>query len=287
MAFYPNSSTPGLTIFPAFATNFVTIQPDSVFKTTLEGLCSQTLNVVGNYTDLVQGGPFTSNFSGLGLSRARLSANPYYTNLGVYTSSVKNIKGGLGLLTLEYRGLDPVYGNTPPGPIYSLDRSTNNEPIQTHIKWTTDIAGTPAAPLNGSKWVNEGSAGNLRLFNPNISGVPDAGFNANFASFYGWVANSNVNSGNVSGFSSFAGTTDYLLAGQTWTSTYVSLSPPTSTDLNNVGYISTPTGSPPTPVGYKWLYLGVRYTDQAGVYRIDKSWRMFLDNNASEIIYTP
>ena len=284
MPFYPNSSTAGIKCFPAFSTNAVTIQPDSVFKTTLEGLCSQTLNVVGNYTDLISGGPFTSNFSGLTLSRARLSSNPYYANLLLFTSSVKNLKGGLGLLSLEYRGLDPVYGNTAPGPIYSLDRSTNNEPIQTHPKWITQIAGTADAPTNGSKWVSTDASGSF--YNPNISGSPDTGFNANSAVFFGWIQNVNV-TGNVALFSSFAGTTDYLLAGQTWTATYVSLSEPSSSDLAGVGYVAVPDGSPPTPAGYKWLYLGVRYTDQAGVFRIDKSWRMFQDNNASEITYTP
>lgn len=284
MAFYPNSSTPGIKIFPGFSTNSVSIQPDSVFKTTLEGLCSQTLNVVGNYVDLINGGPFTSTQSGLTLNRARLTTNPYYSNLLLYTSQVKNIKGGLGLMQLEYRGLDPVFGNTPPGPIYSLDRSTNNEPIQTHPKWISAIAGTAGAPLNGSKWISTDASGSF--FNPNTTGVPDSSFNANSAVFFGWIQNVNV-SGNVAIFSSFAGTTDYLAAGQTWTSTYVSLSAPTGTDLSGVGTIQIPDGSPPTPTGYVWLYLGLRYTDQAGVFRIDKSWRMFQNNNASQITYTP
>lgn len=279
---FPNV-TPGCITFPQIATNAVVIQPDSVFKSTLEGLASQTLNVFGNYNDLIGGGPFTSVGSGLTLSRAPYSANPYFANLGLFSDEVKNIKGGMGMLKLEYRGLDPKY-TMPPAPVYSLDRSTNNEPIQTHPKFISEIGGTPTTPLNGAKYVSVDASGTY--YNPNTTGVPDTNFNANSATFFGWIANVNV-AGNVNTFSSFAGTEDYLMAGQTWTSTYVSLSAPISTDIDGVGYIAIPDGSPPTPAGYVWLYLGLRYTVQGLVWRIDKTWRMFQDNNASEIIYTP
>ena len=279
---YPNT-TAGCITYPQIQTNYVVIQPTSVFKSTLEGLCSQTLTVIGNFNDLISAGPWTSVGSGLTLSRVPYSANPYYSNLGLYDSEVKNYKGGMGQCVLEYRGLDPKY-SSPPSPVYSLDRSTSNEPIQTHPKWISAIGGTPSSPLNGAIYVSYQSNA-TPAFNPNTSGVADAGFAPNNATFYKWTANVNV-SGSVSGFSSFAGVSDYLFAGQTWTATYVSLSAPTSSDLAGVGYIATPTGSPPTPTGYKWIYLGCRYTNQAGVYRIDKSWKMFLDSNVAEIIYT-
>lgn len=292
---FPNV-TSGCITAPQLQINYVVLKPDSIFKTTFEGLCAQTLNIFGNYNDLVTGGPFTTVGSALTISRARNSANPYFTNLLMYNSQVKNAKGGMGWCSLEYRGLDPVY-MIPPTPIYSLDRSTSNEPIQTHPKWSIasaggspgPIAGTPTNPVNGALFRSVQPNGSF-AYNPNVSGMADTGFSANTAQFAGWISNSVINVGlgnsNITG-GSFTGTDDYLLAGQTWTATYVSLSAPTSSDIAGVGFIATPLGSPPTPAGFSWIYLGCRYTDQAGVFRIDKSWRMFPTNGASQIIYTP
>lgn len=288
--------TAGCITFPQVPLTFVVARPDVVFKTTPEGLCAQTQSFFGNMQDLIGASNLTIVGTSLTVNRGFQSPNPIFTNLGVYTSTVKNMKGGMGSLQIEYRGLDPSF-TVPPGAIYSLDRSTSNEPIQTHPKWSMasagaipgPIAGLPNAPVNGAIFRTP-LAGGGYAYNPNITGNADPGFSPNTAVFYGWASGSNVTSGTGNSNAptgSFVGTEDFLLAGQVWTATYVSLSAPTSTDTDGVGFIGTPLGSPPTPSGYIWIYLGIRYTNQAGVFRIDKSWRLFQNNTASQIIYTP
>jgi hypothetical protein len=162
----------------------------------------------------------------------------------------------MGTLTVESRGLN----GDAPSAIYSLERATSNEPLSTHPKWITAIAGTPAAPLHGAKFVDA---------NGNISADSTA-------TFAGW-----------SNDSIFIGIDDYLCAGSTWSSSYVDTDPP---DLTGVGQIATPDGPYPTePDGYFWFYAGASMSEQGGVYRIQKTWRLSggVNSSASAILYNP
>ncbi|MEI9998779.1 MAG: hypothetical protein WDO13_06210 [Verrucomicrobiota bacterium] len=232
------------------------------FQNSYEGLARHTLRILGNRADIFGTGPWTTQGSGLTISPATRSVDPYFPNLGLFGVQVSNARGGYAYADLEYRGLSPVYGGSPPGPIYSLDRSTSNEPIQTHPKWKTAIAGTPGSPLNCAVFYDS----QHNAWNPNGNGVADPNFSNTTAAFYGWGYYSNGSP------SIFAGVDDYLVAGQTWTATYVTFSPP---DFDGVGLIDTPDGSPDTPSGFVWIYIGGRFTDQAGVYRVDESWRLY------------
>jgi len=267
MSFIPHVQYP--TIVPGTCYG----QPDGSFKTTREGLASAKERFFGLYKDFVKGGYLTvlgTSTPGQIISRVYKTAHPDFPSLLVYDSDVKRGKAGTGWLDVEYRGLDPALHEIPP-PVYTRERTTGNEPLITHPKWITDIAGTPAAPLNGAQFVSV--TGNVESFNPGVSGGPDSGFNAATAIFKQWLASSIM-----------AGRDDYLAPGAVFLKTYTSFSSPQEMDF--VGKFQKPDGPAPIPPeGYDWFFLGETSSDEAGLFRNQASWKLAPTDKGTQIIY--
>lgn len=139
-----------------------------------------------------------------------------------------------------------IYGS--PTPIYDLDLSTSEEPIDSHPDFITTLGGTVAAPLNGAVF--------------DATGIFQA-FTAT-----GWI-----------------GIKGYLAPGAVWRQTSVSSGAPS--DISTVGHITTPLGSPPTvESGRTWLYTGLSYEKRGGAYTIRKEWRLSSLRGWEPTIYT-
>jgi len=248
--------TPAIRYYPS-APYVPELQPDYELETSREGVAKLTVNYIGIYSTL-QASYLASPKSPSGR----------FPSLLLYGSKVKRMRGQMGMLTLEYRGLDPNL-NSPPPPIWSLQTNLSNEPIQTHPKWITDIAGTAQNPLNASIWldvkgntsIGAASPGGAALYYDSTGAtIPASNFIPTGAAFKGWADQS-----------IFAGVTDYLAPSTALTKTYTSYSPP---DMAGVGHFATPGFSTALPAGYSWFFMGSSMTDEAGVYRIEDSWKL-------------
>jgi hypothetical protein len=152
-----------------------------------------------------------------------------------------------------------VYG--VPQPIYDLDLSTAEEPIETHPNFRTTIAGKPGAALHGAQF---------------SAGGDDAG---TFLGFNGPFANDTERD-------EWMGIRSYLSPGAVWRKTLVTGTRPS--DLSDVGGIDTPEGSPPTiGSGRNWLYAGLTYEQKGLVFTTRKEWRLSGRRGWNATIYTP
>jgi hypothetical protein len=111
-----------------------------------------------------------------------------------------------------------------PEPVYELDFSTSEEPIETHREFRRRIGGTPADPLNGATF------------------DPDGAF-IGFAGPFSSEADADT----------WRGITSYLNPGAVWRKNYVTKVRPT--DLGDLGHIDVPEGNPPLirPAGIGYI----------------------------------
>lgn len=136
--------------------------------------------------------------------------------------------------------------------VFELQRSTRQEPIETHPEFVTQIGGKPSAPKNGAIFVDE-------------TGFPtsddEIGVFENFRISIDGSRNP------------LAGADSYLAPTNTvWTAQWTSRAKPSPGA--NVGKIdNSPTGGPPDyGDGWSWLYTGLAYTERAGAYSARESW---------------
>lgn len=133
-----------------------------------------------------------------------------------------------------------------PEPIYEVDHSTSEEPIETHKDFRTQLGGTPTNRLNGAKFDTD----------------------ANGAGFIGFTDFKN----DTDLADAWRGIRSYLSPGVVWRKNYVTKTLPS--DFGDVGSIDVPEGNPPQlPTGRNWLYLGLVWEQRGITYSVKKEWR--------------
>jgi hypothetical protein len=168
---------------------------------------------------------------------------------------------GYLVITGEFAG---VAGSTEP--IYELDLGLSEEPIQTHHKFVSEIAGTPSAPLHGAIFLDsEGSItedDSLGVFDKFITTI-DGDLNP------------------------FAGLESYLdFSNAIWRRTVLQTFPPV--DLYQLGYIDYPDGPfPALYAGQNWLFVGESYIQRGLVYSVKTEWRASGRRGWNSTIYSP
>jgi len=234
------------TTFPEIPKGVVIRQPNSQFTTNRDGTCTLTESYIGNFVDLA-----TSQVSAQG------SNNVEFPTLVVWSVKVTQGKAGIGTLTVESRGAV----NALPPPDYCTRKSTSDEPISTHPLWTTKIAGTPAAPLNGAIFVDP------------TTGLISTASTAIFKDF---------TTGSI-----FEGVQSYLCAGLTYTISYADYNAP---DQSGVGQLLS--GAPEgfqgdTPPNTFWFYSGAESDLHGNIYRIQETYLLTggVNTQASQILY--
>jgi hypothetical protein len=142
-----------------------------------------------------------------------------------------------------------------PEPTYELTTSLTVEPIQTHPDFAT-FAGTPAAPLNGSLFVDP------------ETGWESSKTNAVWKEFVG---------------SSKAGIDSYLVPGAEWRETKFQTNEPTG--IRDVGTIDSPDGPAPSVSGRDWLAWAESYIRRGAVYQVATVWKLSGRNGWDSDIY--
>lgn len=145
---------------------------------------------------------------------------------------------------------------TLPEPVYELTTSLSQEPIQTHPDFESEIAGTPASPLNGAVFVD-----------PDTDWISEKS-NAIFKEFSGGEK---------------AGIDSYLVPGAEWVETKFQSSRPTG--IRDVGTIESPEGPNPTVSGRTWLAWAESYVRRGSIYQVRTAWKLSGRNGWDTDIY--
>jgi hypothetical protein len=191
--------------------------------------------------------------------RSKYSVHPRFTAMAVSRADWERIMGGSFYdVTYTYEG----FLLSLPEPVYSLDTSLAEEPIELHPDFDT-IAGSPSSPANGAIFIDPDTG---KITTDNTRGVF-----REFAAVVGGVANLK------------AGVEAYLSPGARWVENSFSTTRPG--DLGSLGEIDSPSGSEPSFGSRNWLYDGASYTRRGGIYQIQKSWLLSGRNGWDPDIY--
>ncbi len=137
-----------------------------------------------------------------------------------------------------------------PAPVFDLDFSTAEQPIETHPDFAT-LAGVPGLEYNGARF-----------------DTTDGAF-VNFTS---------------ERYPEFRGVKNFLLPGAVWRMNYVTATRPT--DLGQLGSVDYPEGNPPqTSHGRNWLYTGMTWEQRGLTYAVKKEWRLSGKLGWNRLIY--
>lgn len=191
--------------------------------------------------------------------------HPIFGYIGMESRDL-SFSGGWAIAKCSYAGIDDSSSEGTP-PIYELVVGLSEEPIETHPKFVTDIAGTSVAPANGAVFEKLGNDGGIIATFSSTNPNPDQ-TNANcvfkkFLTFKGKDLNP------------YAKGEVYLSAtNMTWRKTY-NIKASLST-IKNAGKIDRPEGSPPDldPGGkINWLNMGINMTKRGSAYTCVQEWR--------------
>lgn len=187
------------------------------------------------------------------------SAHPRFTSMALSRRSGARSTPGFWAVSYTFEG----FLFELPTPVYELQASLDQDPIQSHPDFHTVIAGTPAAPLNGAVFLDPET--NLPT-DDNIKGV--------FREFAATLAGER---------NPKAGIESYLVPGAEWRETSFAVSDPT--ELSDLGTIDTPSGPNPTLSGRNWLAWSETYQKRGYIYQISKVWKLSGRNGFDPEIY--
>lgn len=217
---------------------------------------------------------YTDNFdNGDWLLRAPVmgSQHPQYSPLRLNRVHGKRIEGGQCKVTLTYSitSGEITYPGRPASPVkrYSLERALSEEPILTHPKFqeldaeVMDLLGGILAGERTRQALKEAHAQLVQM-----TGYSEAAEKA-----FQLIKR---------------GTEAYLAPTFTWKEKKTSKDL-TDSDSGMVGKIMTPPGSPPTPEGRNWLYMGLSgdQTENAESYEMERSWQLSDEGGWDEFLY--
>lgn len=182
------------------------------------------------------------------------SAHPRWSFLEMDKRTITLRSDGAWDIIGDYFGVQGT-----PEPIYSLDNSTSQEPIETHKDFVT-FAGTPTSPINGA------------VFDPD-----DLTF-LNFKQVVSGSAVSNVK---------WVGMRAYLNASAVWREIKVTKTKPSASEITSIGRIDNPPGDAPTPAGRNWLFGAICYEQKARTYTIRREWLLSGPGGWNDVVYAP
>lgn len=178
--------------------------------------------------------------------------HPDFPGLLLHTKTISR-RREIGICVCDYRGLDPAQDSGDPEvlppPVYSLDLGMSTEPIATHRRF--------------GNLVNDAGG----------EGPGKAVFDAD-GIFIGFGKDANDN---------LAGISQFLDVTATFSVVTVSKGSPGGG--GSVGKISAPGGPAPSYSNRNWLFGGMRWERQGGIYRTERVWLLSKDGGWNTKIY--
>jgi hypothetical protein len=171
------------------------------------------------------------------------TTHPRFRAMAVSKADIEQIAvGEFWRVSYLYEG----FLTTIPEPTYELSGGLNEEPIQLHKDFVSDLAGTAQTPKNGAIFLDPETG---KVTTDNSKGV--------FREF---------GSGGLMGVDSF------LDPGAFWTVTSYSLTRPSS--LRSLGRINAPDGPNPSLSGRNWIVWEQSYRRRGHIYESRITWRL-------------
>lgn len=192
----------------------------------------------------------------LDLVPAMLSAHPVWSWLAMERRQVA-LDAGFMVITGEYVGI--TGGRTPS--VFECSYAGAEEPIETHPKFTTDIAGKPSEPKNGAIFID-----------PKTGDISTNDATAVFDKFRTNIAGAR---------NEFAGIAAYLSPEATVREIWFAFAPVGGA---NLGHISAPGIS--IGISGNWLFTGVSFQQRGRIYQNTREWRASGRNGWNDTIYT-
>jgi hypothetical protein len=181
--------------------------------------------------------------------------HPRFSSMALTRRSGQRSKPGWWSVNYSFEG----FLLSLPDPTYELTTSLGQEPIQVHPDFV-EFAGTPAAPLNGSVFVD-----------------PDTGYKSGKTNAI-WKEFAYTGSA-----SSKAGVDSYLAPGAEWRETKFQTTRPTG--IRDVGTIDFPGGDNPSVSGRDWLAWSESYLRRGNIYQVTTVWKLSGRNGWDDDIY--
>lgn len=183
------------------------------------------------------------------------ASHPIFTSMALSRKSGSRSSPGWWTVTYTFEG----FLLSIPEPTYELATSLSTEPIQTHPDFTSVLAGTPAAPLNGAIFVDA------------YTGWQSENTDAVFKEF-------KAGDGMTK-----AGVDSYLVPGAEWRKMSFQQTRPTG--IRDVGTIDSPSGPAPTVSGRDWLAWSESYLRRGNIYQLSTVWKLSGRNGWDDEIY--
>lgn len=169
--------------------------------------------------------------------------HPRFANMMLSRRSGARTKPGFWQIAYTFEG----FLFEPPEPVYELQASLDERPIQLHPDFESKIAGTPANPKNSAIFVD-----------PDTGLITQSNDNAVFKEF--------------KHPSNKAGLEAYLVPGAEWREIIFTTTRPAT--LRQLGKIENPAGPAPTLPDHNWMFFGQTYTRRGGVYQTTNTWKL-------------
>lgn len=213
---------------PAFGLNGLTELPGAVFAVDLVGFATYDVSYSGIATGSIPfvQGDVADDFPNVVLMTIKL------TNTGEQCDHTR--------IDLHYEGKDTFFTTPETSLDLSIDFTTSQEPVESHIDFVSKIGGTPTNPLNGAIYDTTGEFLGFPVINPDDPDVTP---------------------------SRFAGLRSYLMPQETFTANSVEFDYPTSEEIGAIGRVFIPiVPLPELPGERNWLSTGIRVQNIANVY---------------------
>ena len=190
---------------------------------------------------------------------APFAAHPDYSTMALARRSGARTRPGIWTVTYFFEG----FLFELPDPYYELQGSLDQEPIESHPDFITDIAGKPSAPLNGAVFVDPETG--------QVTTDDDIGVFREFAATLAGAVNPK---GGIEAFWS---------PGAEWRAMSFTTTRPTT--LGDLGKIDSPDGPNPTLSGRNYLRWSEIYTRRGHIYQVTKTWKLSGRNGWDSDIY--
>ncbi|EIQ01045.1 hypothetical protein OpiT1DRAFT_05609 [Opitutaceae bacterium TAV1] len=195
--------------------------------------------------------------------------HPRWSFLNLDRRTIRH-QGAYWLILGSFYGVDGS-----PDPLYQLDMSASQEPVETHPDFKTFGRSTNGAEFDET---DNSFRGFTRRPKPTEAEYKTLDTPAKWDT---WLASHPATN------EIWIGVRDYLTPGAIWRKTWVTKHKPSLNEFNRIGCIDSPPGGPPTPSGRNWLYMSLTWDQKGKTYTCRQEWKLSGRRGWNEVLYRP
>lgn len=228
---------------------------------------------------------------GVSITELDAGLSSFWSFMQVVTTEVTSEEGDLTTVTVSIAGGgasqfgegDEDTLSDAAEPVYQLRGQLQDAPFSMHPRWQalTEEQQTALGHLINGVLVFDETSGKISKINS--SATDSADFFDPFLPYDAIVTDDCLEFAKLIS----KGESTYLRPTFTWTESTQGSGPLTSAQLNKLGNISTPRGSPPEPSGTRdWMLTSAFQEERSGLYVTDLEWTLSEKGGHSSLLYT-